>query len=113
MTSSTNKLDKRQLHAKLLDTGEHVSTKTKRSRLIKIIDSNDKKANLDKDDDESKDDVYGTYTAHLLDLLHNCEYLFDSSLCDVDTPPVHLDVKEGSEPVHSRPFPALLIHRDS
>ena len=58
MTSSTNKLDKRQLHAKLLDTREHVSTRTKRSRLIKISDSNDKKANLDEDDDELKDDLY-------------------------------------------------------
>ena len=47
----------------------------------------------------------------LLEVLTTFERLFDGSLGDWKTSPVHFELKEGAKPYHGRPFPIPQIHR--
>jgi hypothetical protein len=46
----------------------------------------------------------------LLKLLKEFEELFDGTLGDWDCNPVSLQLKEGAQPYHDRPFPILKKH---
>ena len=47
----------------------------------------------------------------LLELLTEYEELFDGTLCDWNTKPVSFELKEGTKPYHSRPFPIQKSHK--
>jgi hypothetical protein len=49
----------------------------------------------------------------LLSLLLNYESLFDSTLGDWNRPPVSIELKDGAEPYHGRPYPIPIpqIHK--
>ena len=49
----------------------------------------------------------------LLEVLLKFEKLFDGTLGDWDTDPVHFELKDGSKPYHGRPFPVPRIHRET
>jgi hypothetical protein len=49
----------------------------------------------------------------LLDLLKEFEDLFDGTLGEWNTEPVHLELKEGAKPFHGRPFPVPKIHKNT
>ena len=49
----------------------------------------------------------------LLALLDKYDELFDGTLGDWKTEPVGLELREGANPFHGRPFPVPVIHRDT
>jgi hypothetical protein len=49
----------------------------------------------------------------LLDLLTEYEDLFDGTLGEWNTEPVHLELKEGAKPFHGRAFPVPKIHKNT
>ena len=77
---------------------EPVSTKKATQRVVKILDANDKKADLQA--------VVGATRPHfslhdknkLLELLKEFEELFDGTLGDWRTEPVSFELKEGAKP---------------
>ena len=79
-------------------------------RVSRILDASYKKANLV--------DVVDKHCCHLskdrrdriLNLLRQFEDLFDGTLGEFHTTPVHLDLKEGAVPKHHKPFPVAKIH---
>ena len=46
-------------------------------------------------------------------LLREFETLFDGTLGDWDTEPIHLRLKPGATPIHGRPFPIPRIHLET
>ena len=46
-----------------------------------------------------------------MEVLTTFEIIFDGSLGDWKTSPVHFELKEGAKPYHGRPFPIPQIHR--
>ena len=46
-------------------------------------------------------------------MLDKYKDLFDGSLRDFNVPPIKLEVREGTEPVHSRPFPVPHINKEN
>ena len=51
--------------------------------------------------------------AELILLLQEFEELFDGTLGTWQTPPVHLELKEGATPYHGKAFPVPHIHKDT
>jgi len=91
---------------------EPISTADLTKRATRILDANYEKADLnsivekcDHLDAEQKDSLLQTLTKF--------EHLFDGSLGDWNTPPVHLELKEDAKPYHGRAFPVPRIHRET
>eukprot|EP00804_Cyclotella_cryptica_P017422 CCRYP_016645-RA/>CCRYP_016645-RA protein AED:0.11 eAED:0.11 QI:0/0/0/0.5/1/1/2/0/228 len=84
---------------------EPQSTQEATQRVVKILDSNYKKADLQS--------IVSTNCTHLslqdqsslLELLAEFEELFDGTLGDWKTEPVSLELKEGAKPYHGRAYP--------
>ena len=49
----------------------------------------------------------------LLKVLLKYEKLFDGTLGDWDTNPVHFELEDGAKPHHERPFPVPRPHRET
>ena len=91
---------------------EPESTKELTKRALRILDAKYEKANLpsivstcDHLNERQKD--------MLLQVLLKFEKLFDGTLGDWDTDPVHFELKDGAKPYHGRPFPVPRIHRET
>ena len=113
MTSKgTRFTERKQLKALLLSTEEPVSTASEKSRLINILDAKYEKANLDDLAEQSKN-LNDNQQKALRNLLGKYEDLFDGTLGDFDTEPVKLETKEGTCPVHSKPFPIPHIRKET
>lgn len=82
-------------------------------RAVRILDANYEKADLPA--------IVRTHSAHLTPvqqaelilLLQEFEELFDGTLGTWQTPPVHLELKEGATPYHGKAFPVPHIHKDT
>jgi hypothetical protein len=73
--------------------------------LIEILDAKYEKANLRAiTKEECLDHLSATEKDKLLKLLQEFEELFDGTLGDWDCNPVSLQLKEGAQPYHGRPF---------
>jgi len=79
--------------------------------LIKILDAKYEKANLKEiTEEECLNHLSATEKDKLLKLLQEFEELFDGTLGDWDCNPVSLQLKEGAQPYHGRPFPIPKKH---
>ena len=111
ITTTVSKFkNNRQLGAVLESTREPESTKSERSRLVKILDTEyeaakieDTVVKVENSNKEQKDS--------LCSLLNKYKQLFDGVLGDFDVPYIKLEVEPGTYPVHSRPFHVPPIHR--
>ena len=74
--------------------------------LIEILDAEYEKANLRAiTEEDCLNHLNATEKDKLLNLLQEFEELFDGTLGDWDCNPVSLQLKEGAQPYHGRPFP--------
>ena len=100
-----------QIYTLFESSTEPESTKSALKRTTHILDAKYEKADLEKimsDECSHLDDVE---KEALLSLLQRYETLFDGTLGDFKTEPVHLELKKGEEtPVHSRPYPVPHVH---
>jgi len=91
---------------------EPVSTAELTKRAIRILDAKYEKADLPAIV-EKCDHLEKNQKDMLLEVLTNFEGLFDGTLGDWKTSPVHFELKEGVNPYHGRPFPIPRIHRET
>eukprot|EP00804_Cyclotella_cryptica_P016192 CCRYP_005685-RA/>CCRYP_005685-RA protein AED:0.45 eAED:0.81 QI:0/0/0/1/0.5/0.33/3/0/553 len=84
---------------------EPQSTLEATKRLIKILDAKYEKADLRAIVRDNCTHLSGQEQARLLELLQEFEELFSGKLGDWDCKPVSLQLKEGAQPYHGRPFP--------
>jgi hypothetical protein len=81
--------------------------------LIEILDAKYEKANLRAiTKEECLNHLSATEKDKLLNLLQEFEELFDGTLGDWDCNPVSLQLKEGAQPYHGRPFPIPKKHAE-
>ena len=74
--------------------------------LIEILDAKYEKADLRAiTKEDCLNHLSGTEKNKLLKLLQEFEELFDRTVGDWDCNPVSLELKEGTQPYHGRPFP--------
>eukprot|EP00804_Cyclotella_cryptica_P001372 CCRYP_014132-RA/>CCRYP_014132-RA protein AED:0.33 eAED:0.48 QI:0/0/0/1/1/1/2/0/616 len=78
--------------------------------LIKILDAKYEKADLRAIVRDNCTHLSGPEQARLLELLQEFEELFSGKLGDWDCKPVSLQLKEGAQPYHGRPFPIPKKH---
>ena len=82
-------------------------------RTTKILDAKYEKADLPKIVEESCQHLTSTERTKLLQLLTKYEELFDGTLGDWKTSPVHLELKPGVRPFHTRTYPIPHIHKET
>ena len=92
---------------------EPKSTKEATGRAVRILDANYEKADLSKVVAENCQHLSEIEKEQLLQLLLRYEELFDGTLGDWKTEPVHFDLKEDAEPYHGRAFPVPHIHLET
>ena len=109
-TPVTNFKNRKKLRAVLESTKEPESTKSERSRLVKILDADYIPVDID-DIVMKADNLNKEQNDSLKILLNRYNNLFDGNIGDFNVPPpIKLEVKSNIEPVHSRPFPVPHIH---
>jgi hypothetical protein len=79
-------------------------------RLIHILDAKYEKANLRAIVTDNCTHLSNPEQTKLLELLQEFEELFNGTLGDWDCKPVSLQLKEGAQPYHGRPFPIPKKH---
>ena len=103
MRSLTN-LQKPNVVYQIYKNTEPLSTADLTNRAVRILDAKYEKADLPKIVD-SCDHLDDTEKDELLQLLKKYEGLFDGTLGNWKTSPVHFELKEGAKLFHGRPFP--------
>eukprot|EP00804_Cyclotella_cryptica_P019285 CCRYP_006161-RA/>CCRYP_006161-RA protein AED:0.46 eAED:0.96 QI:0/0/0/1/0/0.5/2/0/353 len=91
-------------------SNEPQSTLEATKRLIKILDAKYEKADLRAIVRDNCTHLSGPEQARLLELLQEFEELFSGKLGDWDCKPASLQLKEGAQPYHGRPFPIPKKH---
>eukprot|EP00804_Cyclotella_cryptica_P012250 CCRYP_013851-RA/>CCRYP_013851-RA protein AED:0.37 eAED:0.40 QI:0/0/0/1/1/1/2/0/472 len=89
---------------------EPQSTLEATKRIIKILDAKYEKADLRAIVRDNCTHLSGPEQERLLELLQEFEELFSGKLGDWDCKPVSLQLKEGAQPYHGRPFPIPKKH---
>ncbi len=89
---------------------EPQSTLEATKRLIHILDARYEKADLRAVVADNCAHLSSPEHTKLLELLQEFEELFDGTLGDWDCKPVSLQLKEGAQPYHGRPFPIPKKH---
>ncbi len=85
---------------------EPESTLKATKHFIEILHAKYEKANLRAiTEEDCLNHLSATEKDKLLNLLQEFEELFDGTLGDWDCKPVSLQLKEGAQPYHGRPFP--------
>ena len=92
---------------------EPQSTLDATNRVVGILDAKYEKADLRSVVDKHCKHLPLHDRNKLLDLLKEFEDLFDGTLGEWNTEPVHLELKEGAKPFHGRPFPVPKIHKNT
>ena len=92
---------------------EPESTKELTNRVVKILDAKYEKADLPAIVEETCGHLNKFQRPMLLQLLQDYEELFDGTLGDWNTEPVHFELKEGAKSYHGRTFPVPKIHLDA
>ena len=106
-------MDQKGLNSIFQEFVEPTATKELTDRTVKILDAKYEKADLPKVVQDNCTHLSVTQQRDLLKLLQDFEELFDGTLGDWDTEPIHLKVKEGATPYHGRPFPVPRIHLET
>ena len=109
---SLTDLQKPNIVYQMYKNTEPLSTADLTKRAVHILDAKYKKADLPKIVD-SCDHLEDNQKEELLQLLKKYEDLFDGTLGNWKTLPVHFELKEGAKPFHGRPFPVPRIHRET
>jgi len=104
--------NRRQLRAILTRSQEPESTQNATNRVMKILDANYEKADLDKMV-QGATQLNGIEKRQLHELLYKFEDLFDGTLGCWETNPVKLELKEGEKPHNSRYYPMPRIHKET
>ena len=100
-----------QIYTLFESSTEPESTKSALKRTTHILDAKYEKADLEKIMSDECSHLDDAEKEALLSLLQRYETLFDGTLGDFKTEPVHLELKKGEEtPVHSRPYPVPHVH---
>ena len=84
---------------------EPISTKSATKRTVEILDASYEKANLPKVIKNTCGHLSKIEQAKLLTLLLKYEELFDGTLGNFETDPVHFNLKPDVEPYYGRPYP--------
>ena len=92
---------------------EPMSTKIATQRVVKILDANYEKADL-----QAVADATGPHLSlhdknKLLELLKEFEEMFDGTLGDWKTEPVSFELKKSAKPYHGRPYPVPKIGKET
>ena len=90
---------------------EPVVTEEATRRVIEILDAKYEKADLPKIVETECTHLTRNQRVMLLQLLQEFEGLFDGTLGDWKTSPVHLELKEGIKPYHGKAYPVPHIHK--
>ncbi|MFM8588489.1 MAG: RNase H-like domain-containing protein [Bacteroidota bacterium] len=91
---------------------EPASTEEATKRVVRILDANYKKANL-QEIVNSCTHLSSEEQEMLLELLTEYEPLFDGTLGAWKTTPVSFELKEGAKPYHGRAFPIPKVHKET
>ena len=105
--------DPRLVMSIYLESLEPTATREATKRAVKILDANYEKANLPEVVASNCDHLTKDHQAELLKLLQNFEELFDGTLGDWKTEPVHLELKPDAKPYHGKAFPVPFIHKET
>ena len=81
-----------------------------RKRAERILDAKYEKADLERTVKENCAHLSIEEQSKLLRLLRKHEHLFDGTLGDWDTTPVHFELKEGAKPYHGRAYSVPHVH---
>ena len=101
---------RKELKATILRSVEPSATKDITDRVVKILDSNYEKADLNKIVDDA-DNLNTNQKQMLLKLLQQFETLFDGTLGKWNTTPVNIELRPNSKPVNSRWYPVPRINK--
>ena len=82
-------------------------------RVVQILDANYKKADLPSEVVKTCTHLSQNEQNELLEVLREFEDLFDGTLGDWKTEPVHFELKSGAKPYHSRAFPIPKVHSET
>ena len=96
----------------LANQKEPTSTLEATNRVVRILDANYKKANLQEVVNTCSHLSTNEQTM-LLELLTEYEPLFDGTLGAWKTTPVSFELKEGAKPYHGRAFPIPKVHKET
>ena len=92
---------------------EPKSTEEATNRVVRILDANYKKADLQAVVKDNCTHLSANKQKQLLELLTDFEPLFDGTLGAWNTAPVSFQLKEGAEPYHGRAFPIPKVHKET
>ena len=106
---SLTDLQKPNVVYQIYKSTEPLSTADLTKRAVRILDVKYKKADLPNIVD-SCDHIDDTEKDELLQLLKKYEGLFDGTLGNWKTTPVHFELKDDAKPYHGRAFPVPRIH---
>ena len=96
-----------------LDSLEPTATREATQRTVKILDANYEKADLPQVVKDNCTHLTEDQQQELLGLLQDFEELFDGTLGDWKTEPVHLELKPDAKPYHGKAFPVPFIHKET
>ena len=91
---------------------EPAATAEATKRVVRILDAKYEKADLPSIVEKDCAHLTSAQQQKLLQLLQEFEELFDGTLGDWKTSPVHLELKEGIKPYHGKAYPVPHIHKD-
>ena len=103
---------KKEIKATFMRSVEPKATQEETERVIKILDSNYKKADLEEVVDKA-DNLNDKQKEQLLLLLRELEELFDGTLGRWKTTPVKIELKPGAKPVNARWYPVPRINKET
>ena len=104
------KNDRKELNEIFQLATESKAAKEATNRVTQILDAHYEKANIVETISKNCSHLSNNKQQQIINLLNKYEELFDGTLGDMNTSPVHLEVKEGAKPKHHKPFPVPKIH---
>ena len=102
--------DRKELNEIFQLATESKAAKEATNRVTQILDAHYEKANIVETISKNCSHLSNKKQQQIINLLNKYEELFDGTLGDMNTSPVHLEVKEGAKPKHHKPFPVPKIH---
>ena len=92
---------------------EPKSTVEATGRVERILDAKYEKADIPQTVHENCKHLTDRQRRLLIELLESFEELFDGTLGDWDTEPIHLELKKDAKPYHGKAFPVPRIHLET
>ena len=105
--------NRKQLNAIFQLATEPKTVRQATARVTKILDAHYEQANLAEVVEKHCSHLSKERRNKILQVLKQYEDLFDGTLGDFQTEPIHLELKEGTKPKHHRSFPVPKIHEET